>query len=198
VSRFLLGLLVGAVAGVGGTLLVLEYPRDEEVVPAQTPDAGVAEAAPKGKRRKKRRRKRPGNGNDTETVYIDEVVELTAAQRQLAWKGDSVSLPPRNIDFSGGDDARSLDQSEINEGIASGRRAVVGCIAEARGNAELVATITVKFLVDRGGRVTKIAIQAPAYLHENGVDPCIRRAVRAMSFPATGAATVVTVPFDLR
>ena len=64
-------------------------------------------------------------------------------------------------------------------------------------SAELAATITLKLLVSDRGSVSKLRVQAPNYLLKNGLYECASRSARGMRFPATGAATLVTVPFDL-
>ncbi|HEX7994239.1 MAG TPA: hypothetical protein VF506_09975, partial [Streptosporangiaceae bacterium] len=58
-------------------------------------------------------------------------------------------------------------------------------------------TITVKLLVDGRGRVTRSRIQAPHYLFEHGLLGCTQRALGRMHFPATGGATIVTLPVNL-
>jgi hypothetical protein len=204
VRGFLSGLLVGAVLGSGGLYLALERPwgRPGQAIAGAQPDAGAVdeEASEAGAKKGKRaRRRRPGRGGGAGEVdqVIDEVIVLSAAERRPVWRGPAVELPPRDIDFESGGGGRSLNQGEINAGIASGRDAVSRCIGDARGNAELVARIEVKFLVEPDGRVSKVRLRAPSYLMQQGLHPCVTRAVRAMRFPATGAATVVSVPFDL-
>lgn len=194
-SSFWKGALVGALVGAGAMYVGLERPFSggDEVVVA--PDAGAAadQAEPERRRKKKRRpRRRRGTGE-----AVDQVVELSARDRQLVWRGPAVALPDRELDFGEGGGGRSLRQGEIDEGIAGARDEVIACIADARGNAELAATITVKFLVEGDGRIGPIRMRAPSYLFDNGLARCMRRAVQQMRFPATGAATVVTVPFEL-
>lgn len=196
---FWLGAVIGLAVGAAGMYLGMARPWQTEGEAVVEADAGAAEpVAEDGKKRKKRRRKKGkrGAGDPEQDQFIDEVVEVSAADRKLMWKGQSVSLPARDMDFEGSS-GRSLEQSEINSGVSGARSQIIGCIGSARGNAELRATITVKFLVDENGRVTRSRVKAPAYLQNNGLEPCVRRATRSMRFPATGAATVVTVPFDL-
>jgi hypothetical protein len=159
-------------------------------------DAGPDEAPTKGKKRKhrKHRRRHSGSGKLQE---IDETIELSAADRQMVWRGPVVKLPKRDMDFGGGDGGRSLDQSEINQGVSGGQKALIGCVADARGNAPLSASIVVKFLVEGTGRVSKVRARAPSYLMKHGFYECASSAARHMRFPGTGAATVVTVPLDL-
>lgn len=197
---FWLGALLGVAVGAGGMYLGMARPWQGDEVVQVDADAG-AEPAPDnaGKNKRKRRRrkgKRRGAGDGQEEL-IDEVVEVSAADRKLVWRGQSVSLPPRDMNFEGGAGGRSLEQGEIDSGVSGGRSRIIQCIGSARGNAELSARITVKFLVNENGKVTRSRVEAPAYLQNNGLESCVRKATRAMRFPATGAATVVTVPFDL-
>jgi hypothetical protein len=198
VKSFWIGLFVGAALGAGGVYLGLAKPwaGGEEATATVSADAGP-ELATKGKKRRKRRKRRKKAGSDG--VLGDPIVELSAADRKLVWSGQRVALEPRDVDFASGDDGgRPLDQGEINAGISSRSDAVIDCIKEARGNAELSATITLRALVEGTGRVSRSRVRAPKYLVDNGVASCIRREAKSMRFAATGAQTVVSVPFDLR
>lgn len=181
---------------------VMKTPADDAVVASAELDAGPEETTNgKGKRKRRGKRRRRGGkqvaGNGSgELQVIDERILLTPADRKMVWRGPAVRLPEKNVDFGSGGDGRSLDQSEINASVRGGQGAVVRCIADARGQAELVASIKLKFLVE-SGRVGKVRVQAPSYLIKNGLYDCAVRAVRSMSFPNTGGATVVTVPLDL-
>lgn len=188
--------------GVAGTYLAIEPPWRTGVAPievareATTPglDAGV------GKKKGRRRGGGPRAGAATEAAEpyeVDEAIELTAADRMLEWRGDAVALPPGRVDLGGADDARPLDDGEIQGGIAGGSSAMVGCIKDAVGGAPLSAQVTMQMLVGGDGGVQKLRVRAPAYLHGNGLLACARRAARGFPFPGTGAATIVTAPFHL-
>lgn len=198
-NSFWVGLLVGALLGGGGVYLGVTQPWAGSREAADvSPDAGPeAVANKKQKKRRKKRRKRRRGGGDNE-ILGEPIVELSAADRQLKWRGPKVALAPRDMDFGSGDDGRSLNQSEIDSGIASRSAAIVECIKDARGNAELASTITLKALVEGNGRVSKARVKAPRYLIENGLARCIQREAKSMNFAATGAQTVVSVPFNLR
>lgn len=122
---------------------------------------------------------------------------LTAADRALEWRGDDVALPPRTVDMAGGGETRSLDDSEINQTIGSQAGGVRDCVVQGATSTDLSATITVKLLVDGRGRVTRSRIEAPHYLFEHGLLGCAQRALARMHFPATGGATIVTLPVKL-
>lgn len=198
VKGFWLGLFLGGALGAGGVYVALEQPwQAGETAAISAADAGPEPVADQRKKRKKRnKRKRRAGGGE---MLGDPIVELTAADRKLVWRGKKVELDAKEIDFAAaGDGARALDQSEINAGIASRSDQIIACITEARGNAELAATITLEALVEGNGRVSRSRVRAPKYLVDNGVHRCIQSEAKAMRFPSTGAQTVVSVPFNLR
>ncbi len=199
-SSFVVGLTLGVLLGGAGAYAALEKPwarNDAPVVASVVFDAGPEEEV--GKKGKRRRRGRKGDraGKEAGLQVIDERVQLTAADRKVIWKGPAVSLPERNLDMSSGGGGRSLNQSEISQAVNGGQNALMRCIADARGQAELAANITLKFLVNGQGGVGKIRMRAPSYLIKNGLYSCAGKAIRRMRFASTGAATVVTVPLDL-
>lgn len=196
--KFWLGLVVGAVLGASATYLGIERPwrapaKAPPVVAQVTPPAVDAGAAPK----KGKRRTRTTTPAGTVEREVDDDVVLTDADRALEWRGDAVALPPRTADLSGGDDGRPLDDGEIQAAVGRGSRDMIGCIADAAGGAPLAGTVTVSMLVGGDGQVAKVRVRAARYLHEHGLLACARRAARALPFAATGAPTVVTVPFEL-
>jgi hypothetical protein len=200
--RFGLGLAIGLALGAVGMYLVLEPPwrgggASSEVdvsVGDTVSDAGV------GTKKKGRRKARGGGGGGgaQEPFEVDEAIVLTDADRRLEWKGDAVALPPRTLDMAGGgDEGRPLDDGEINGGIAGGSSPVIGCIKDATAGAAIAAEVTVQMLVGADGKIAKVRVRAPAWLHDHGLLACARRAVRSMPFPATGAPTIVTAPYHL-
>ncbi|HTM20909.1 MAG TPA: hypothetical protein VL172_10385, partial [Kofleriaceae bacterium] len=123
--------------------------------------------------------------------------ELSDADRAPVWKGDAVELPPRDVDLGESGDARTLSGGEINQVVRANAQPVSDCLTSAAGNADLKAQITMKLLVDGKGRVGKVRVHAPAYLFAHGLYACMRTAALDFGFPATGAPTVVTAPYDL-
>ncbi|MBZ0232557.1 MAG: hypothetical protein K8M05_09535 [Deltaproteobacteria bacterium] len=202
--RFWLGLAIGLALGAVGMYLALEPPwagggeeSGPSVAAADTADAGVP-AKKKGRRKARGGGRGGGTAGDAEPFEVDEQIVLTDADRRLEWKGDAVALPPRTVDMAGGDDGgRPLDDGEIQGGIARGSGPVIGCIKDATAGAAIAAEVTLQMLVGADGRVTKVRVRAPAWLHDHGLLACARRAARAMSFPATGAPTIVTAPYHL-
>ncbi len=194
---------MGIAVGAGGTFLALEKPWKSEakevVAAAPSEDAGAVQEPGKkrGRRGKRRGKGKRGGTEDIGLQVIDERVQLTAADRKMTSKGPAVALPERNLDMSAGGGGRSLNQGEIGSGVSSGQKALMRCIADARGQAELAAKITLKFLVKGDGSIGPLRVTAPSYLLKHGLYKCAGGAVRSMRFPSTGAATVATVPLDL-
>jgi hypothetical protein len=98
---------------------------------------------------------------------------------------------------AGGDDARPLDQGEINAGLSGGASAFERCISSSVAGAELSSSITLQMQVDGKGQVAKVRVQAPQWLFAHGLYGCLRGAAKRLSFASTGAPTVVTEPFTL-
>jgi hypothetical protein len=204
-----IGLVIGVALGAGAMYLVLRPPWAPRThpAPADSPpvvlvpgDAGVPH--PK-KRRRPRAPATAGQPAAPATAADGEAEDplpppLTAADRALEWRGDDVTLPPQNLDLAaGGTQPRPLDDGEISQTITSQAGGVRDCVVQAATGTDLTATITVKLLVDGRGRVTRSRIHAPHHLLEHGLLPCTQRAVGRMHFPATGGATIVTVPVNL-
>jgi hypothetical protein len=204
-----IGLVIGVALGAGAMYLVLRPPWGPRThpAPADSPpvvlvpgDAGVPH--PK-KRRRPRAPATAGQPAAPATAADGEAEDplpppLTAADRALEWRGDDVTLPPQNLDLAaGGTQLRSLDAGEISPTLTSQAGGVRDCVVQAATGTDLTATITVKLLVDGRGRVTRSRIHAPHYLLEHGLLTCTQRAVARMHFPATGGATIVTLPVNL-
>lgn len=192
--------------GAGAMYLVLRPPWRSQVttVASSGPpvviagsDAGVA------KPKKPKKRSRPAGNQAAAPVSDGETEEpepapLTAADRALEWRGDDVALPAQTIDMAnGGGEARPLDDGEINGTLGSQAGGVKDCVVQGATGTDLRATITVKLVVDGRGRVTKSRVQAPRYMFEHGLLGCTQRALGRMHFPATGGATLVTLPVNL-
>src|SRR5450432_2902099 len=101
-------------------------PTEVPVIAQALPDAGVT------KPKKKRVRRRPGGGGNVTTGdeqgwgsgdYVEEtepqLVQLSAADRALEWRGDDTTRPTQKIDMGNGAESRSLDDGEIRAAIES-------------------------------------------------------------------------------
>lgn len=175
--------------------LTRPWQRAEPSVAEPTPIAEPAPAEPAPARR--RGRKRTPAPSAEGAPGQEAPAPLTAAQERLVWRGDAVALPPTEHDFSSGDERRALTDDEIGAAVRAHGDAVIQCMARAASGLSLRAKVTLQLLVDGHGRVTRHRVQAPAVLFERGVAPCIGTALRAWRFPATGAPTLVTAPFEL-
>jgi hypothetical protein len=209
-----IGLVIGLSVGAGGMYLALRppwgghgtAPSDAAEVAAAPSDAGI-------KSKKKRNRHRPGGGgggggNLTSgdeagwggSDYVEEtepqLVQLTAADRVLEWRGDDTTRPPQKIDMAGGGESRSLDDGEIQSVISSQSGPVQSCVVASATNTNLAGTVNVKMIVEGNGHVTKSKVQGFHYMFEHGLLPCVQRAVGHLKFPATGASTLVTLPVN--
>lgn len=177
-------------------------PAAGEQVAEAPSDAGVGT---KGKKKKRGRRggQQPG-GDDAdwassggeETEAPPRLVQLSAADRALEWRGDDTSPPKQSIDMSSGGDARSLDNGEIQSVLSSSSGPVQQCVIDAATNTDLSGTITIKMVVEGTGKVSRSRVHAPRYLFSQGVLACIQRSLRGFRFPATGAPTLVTLPVN--
>jgi hypothetical protein len=179
-------------------------PSDAGVVAAAPTDGGVA---------KKKKKRRPGGGGNVHQPGGDDedwlssgggeetepprLVQLSAADRGMEWRGDDTSPRKQTIDMSSSGESRSLDNSEIQSTIASESGGVQSCVIKAAANTDLSGTITVKMVVEGNGRVSRSRVQAPRYLFSQGLLGCVQGALRGWSFPATGAPTLVTLPVNL-
>jgi hypothetical protein len=205
------GLVIGLIVGAAGMYLALRPPwAGEATAPS---DAGVLAAAPTdGGVVKKKSKRRPrgggarspggddedwlssGGGEETEPPQL---VQLSAADRALEWRGDDTSPPKQTIDMNAGGEARSLDDGEIQSTIGSYSANVQSCVVKAAGNTDLSGTITVKMVVEGTGRVSRSRVHAPRYMFSQGLLGCVQGALRGWRFPATGAPTLVTLPVNL-
>jgi len=191
-----IGLCAGAVVGAAGMYLALEQPwRSTPRAAAAPADAGVTVATSEKPKRKRTRRR----GGDPGAPAIDEAppIVLSVADRQLSWRGDSVERPPAAVDLGTDGEARALSGAEIQMTIDRDGSAVQRCVIDAVGNAPYAGEVTVMMLVDGEGRVQKVRVRAPAFMHAKNLLGCVRGAARRMRYPAVGGWTVVTLPMPI-
>ncbi len=213
-----MGLVIGLLVGAGGMYVALRPPwatndtapaQADQVAEAPTGDAGV------GKAKKKKRGgggRRPNGGGGSFAGGEDEdwansgggeetepprLVQLTAADRGLEWRGDDTSPGKTTLDMGTGAEARSLENSEIQSVISSQSGPVQACVVKTAANTDLSGSFTVKMVVEGNGRVARSRLHAPRYMFSQGVLGCVQGAVKAMKFPATGSPTLVTLPVNL-
>ncbi|HEY5927265.1 MAG TPA: AgmX/PglI C-terminal domain-containing protein [Kofleriaceae bacterium] len=174
------------------------------MVAEATSDGGI------GKKKKKRRPgggggNRPGPGGDDEDwinsgggeeTEPPKLIELSAADRGLEWRGDDTSPRKTKLDMGNNAESRSLDNGEIQNAISSQSGGVQSCVMKAATNTDLSGTITVKMVVEGNGKVARSRVQAPRYLFSQGLLGCVQGSLRGWSFPSTGAPTLVTLPVN--
>jgi len=123
---------------------------------------------------------------------------LRPEERKLISVGDKLTgTEIVNLAESGPAAERELSQEDIDAVVKPRQSAIVGCIDDARGEAQLDAIITVAFRIRRTGEVAGVRVEAPAYLISHGLNDCVRRTILSLHFPASSKAQIVTYPFSL-
>ncbi len=93
---------------------------------------------------------------------------------------------------------RELSQEDFDAVFRPRQGELLGCIDDARGDAQLEGQVAVAFRVQRTGKVSGVRVEAPAYLMDHGLLACVRKLVMSLSFPVSNRSQVVTYPFQLR
>ncbi len=135
-------------------------------------------------------------GSDTVEETEVPLIQLSAADRAMEWRGDDTTRPTQKIDMAGGAEARSLSDDEIRSTIASQSGPVQSCVVAGATNTNLSGEVMVKMIVDGSGHVIKSKVSAFHYMFQHGLLACIQGALGHVKFPATGAATLVTLPVN--
>jgi hypothetical protein len=210
-----MGLVIGLIVGAGGMYLALRppwagqgtAPSNGSAVVAEAPgDAGVA----KTKKKKGRRWTgggggHPGPGGEDEDwansgggdeTEPPKLVQLSAADRAMEWRGDDTSPPKQKLDMGNGAESRALDNGEVQDGLSSISGGVQNCVMQAATNTDLSGTISVKMVVEGTGKVSRSRVQAPRYMFNQGLLACVKGALARAHFTATGAPTLVTLPVE--
>jgi hypothetical protein len=192
VRGFVLGLVIGLVAGGGGAWLYLrERPHAAVVIAAKAgPDAGVA-----GKKRK--RGPRTGGAAAADDDGDQPAPVLGPSDLRMTAEGDSLSRGPQDLDLGAGDTTRELTTAEINGAMSEQSDAIGECIVDATGAAEVNGRINAGVVVSPDGRVTQTRVEGPAWLMRHGLGSCVRARLRSLHFPATGKESVVKYPFTV-
>jgi len=178
-------------------------------------DAGVVAMAPVDAGMAKPKKKRPhhhASGNNPggatsgdeqgwgSADYVEEtepqLVQLTAADRAMEWRGDDTTRPAQKINMGESAESRSLDDNEIRSTIDAQSGPAQQCVMAGATNTNLSGQISVKLVIEGNGHVTRVKVQAFHYMFEHGLLNCIRSAVGKMKFPQTGASTLVTMPIN--
>jgi hypothetical protein len=215
---FLLGLIVAGVGFAGYYYLKgnLHWPLQQPVVVV---DAG---AAPKETHEKKRKRHRgavsvarndgagqapgqvagPGRPGPASPVEPDpEPIKLSPADLKLVSQGDDLSRPDvvHMGDATDETGSRELTQDDIDVKFHAKEEAILGCISRARPDEDtyVPGRVTIKFRIQRTGRVRGVRVEAPAVLQKGGIYGCIKGVVGGLRFPTSNGSQIVSYPFSL-
>ena len=136
------------------------------------------------------------NSGDQIEETEPQLVKLTPADRALEWRGDETTKTAQQIDMSNNAESRALDDGEIQNTINGQSGPTQSCVMQEATNTDLRGTITVRMIVDPSGHPSKVKVQAPHYMFEHGLLPCVQGNVRKMKFPSVGQSTLVTMPIN--
>lgn len=125
-------------------------------------------------------------------------VVLKPADLRLVSTGDALQRT-EVVDFNRDEGAgRELSQEDLDSGFRPHQAEVLACVDQARGEAALTGQLTVSFRVSRAGAITGVRVEAPSYLVQRGLLPCVRSVLQGLHYPASSGAQVVSYPFQLR
>jgi hypothetical protein len=113
-------------------------------------------------------------------------------------QGDALGRPQRIDLTQTGDDGRELSQDDLDRVVHAAEPAILRCITTAVGDAPLDGKVELGLRVEESGQVSRVRVEAPALLQRQGLTRCIRAVVTPLRFPASGGASVVTYPFELK
>ena len=113
--------------------------------------------------------------------------------------GDSLGRP-EHIDMTKpGLDGAELDQAEIDGAFGNIREGISSCITKTIGDLPLTSgTVDVGMRIEKTGSVSRVRVEAPKILQDEGLPACIRPLVVSLTFPKSGGATVVNYPFVIK
>lgn len=200
-GRFLVGIVCGAALLAAGALV---YTRGSDGCFGRC-GAGtecrdhtcLAEAAPAPGRPIVTRHHRHHGGGDSPAAPPPP--QLHPGDEKMVAEGDGLGRP-EHIDLTAqGDDGRELQQEDLDGVFNPAQPAIERCITDALGDLPLeTGKVIVGLRVERAGRVSRVRVEAPAVLQRHGLTRCIRGVVDPLHFPASGGASVVTYPFELK
>ncbi|HEX4458838.1 MAG TPA: AgmX/PglI C-terminal domain-containing protein [Polyangia bacterium] len=198
-GRILAGLVVGMLLVAGGGAL---WQRDDPCLGrcgsgTQCKDRScvVAVAATPATPAQKERHRRARRGNGDSPAAPE--VHLQPGDEKMRAEGDALGRP-EHLDLSE-PDAHELTQEELDQTFHEASPRIEKCITDALGDAPLeTGRVEVGLRVEKSGAVNRLRVEAPALLQRQGLTRCVRAAVTALRFPASGASSVVTYPFELK
>ena len=133
------------------------------------------------------------------THAASQPLELRAGDERRGVEGESLGRTERIDMTETGDAAKELDQEELDHSFAPAQPRIEKCITDALGDAPLASgRVEVGLRVGRSGAIERLRVEAPQLLLRRGIYHCVRGATQGLKFPASGGASVVTFPFELK
>jgi hypothetical protein len=203
-SRIVLGAVLGAVL-LAAVALVSLHAADgclgrcgdgtrcdaHRCIAAASPPPAMTPAPDKPRRRRSR--------SGAALPSASPEVQLHPGDEKIVAQGDALGRP-EHIDLTEtGDTTRELSQDDLDNAFRPAEPAINRCITDTLGDAPLEAAhVEVGLRVERSGSVSRVRVEGPALLQRNGLARCVRAVATAIHFPASGGASVVTYPFELK
>lgn len=157
----------------------------------------VAAAEPKSRKKKKgRRRPRRKFVAAGQTLRKPTSAELrqTSGGPSLG-KVDVVDLANEL-----GGTSEELSQAQVTARVRRLDPEIIGCIQRSGRGYDLGGQrvkVEVAFRIERSGRVSKVRVKAPRLLQKQGLLGCVRPLLRALIFPESGRALIMSYPYAL-
>ncbi|HZS36908.1 MAG TPA: AgmX/PglI C-terminal domain-containing protein [Polyangia bacterium] len=199
-ARFLAGVVLGAALLAGG---VWAWTRKDGGCLGRCGDgtrcaehrcvASINDAPRPAAPAKEPRHRRRHDGNSPSAPEI----KLQPGDEKMTAQGDALGRPEK-IDLSQPDE-RELSQDDLDRVFLPAQPRIEHCITDALGDAPLeTGRVEVGLRVEKSGDVRRVRVEAPQLLQRQGLTRCVRAVATSLRFPASGGASVVTYPFELK
>ena len=189
---FVLASLLWGAAGLVYFSGVLDPPAEEEVAVAEI-DAGIAVASEaqqkRGRRAKRRRRgKRRGGKKSWQAKNRGQQGEMETGD-------DLDDVDPRELDLGGDVREEQLSSAQIDSSMGRAMPGVRRCLLHLPPDSQAGGRVVFGIRIKSTGRTGAVRLSGPSPLVSGKVGKCLRRTVRAVSFPGfDGPDMVVSYP----
>ena len=150
----------------------------------------------KGKKRRLRRKAPRARASGDSSLRKPTAAQLSRTSGgQALGKVDYINLAG---ELGGG--KGELSQAQVTARVRRLDPEIVGCIQKASQGYDLGGRrvkVEVAFRIERSGRVKKVRVKAPRLLHQQGLLSCVRPLLRALIFPESGRALIMSYPYAL-